>query len=265
MSSSAENEDVAATADPRFRGLYVVAGVAALIAVVVFRRNCGIEFIAFQGFGLVEVPAALPSSAADWFALFQEDRLLGLILFDIVDLINYALLSLVFLALYGALHRASKGAMAVATTLGLVGITLSFASNQAFSMLSLSDRYAAATSDVQRTAFLAAGEALLAIHNPGAIHQGTGLLLSLFLVVLAGLIISIVMLRSGVFGKVTAYVGIVANGLRLGYFVALAFAPTLIAPPIVIAAPFRVLWYILIAVGLFRLAASTQPPSAPSV
>ena len=73
--------------------------------------------------------------------------------------------------------------------------------------------------------------------------------------VVTGLIISIVMLRSSIFGRVTAYVGIIANGLRLGYFVALAFAPALIAPPIVIAAPFRVLWYILIAVGLFRLAA----------
>jgi hypothetical protein len=74
-------------------------------------------------------------------------------------------------------------------------------------------------------------------------------------VVLAGLIISIIMLRSGVFGKATAYVGIVANGLRLGYFVSLAIAPALIALPIAGAAPFRVLWYILIAVGLFRLAA----------
>jgi hypothetical protein len=125
-------------------------------------------------------------------------------------------------------------------------------------MLSLSDRYAAASTDRERASLQAAGEALLAIHNPGTIHQGTGLLLSLFLVVLAGLIISIVMLRTSVFGKPTAYVGIIANGLRLGYFLALALAPALIAPPIVIAAPFRVLWYILIAVGLFRLAAKAE-------
>lgn len=241
--------------DPRWKGLYIAGGVAALVAVVIFRRNFGVEFIAFQGFGFVDVPAAFPSSAGDWFAVLQDSKLLGLVLFDIVDLINYALLSLVFLSLYGALHRANKSAMAVATTFGLVGITLSFASNQAFAMLSLSERHAAATTDLQKASLEAAGEALLTIHNPGAIHQGTGLLLSLFLVVLAGLIISIVMLRSGIFGKVTAWVGIVANGLRLGYFVAVAIAPTLTAVPIAGAAPFRVLWYILIAVGLFRLAA----------
>jgi hypothetical protein len=255
MVQPAEQIDGSEIADPRWKGLYIAGGVAALVAVVFFRRNFGIEFIAFQGFGLVNVPTTHPSSAVDWFALFQQDRLLGLVLFDVVDVINYALLALVFLALYGALHQANKNAMTVATTFGLVGITLCFSSNQAFAMLSLSDQYAAATTDVQRVAFQAAGEALLAIHSPGAIYQGTGMLLSLCLVVLAGLIISIVMLRSGIFGKATAYVGIVANGLRLGYFVALAFAPALTAPPIVIAAPFRVLWYILIAAGLFRLAA----------
>ena len=82
---------------------------------------------------------------------------------------------------------ASHIIMAVATAFGFVGIAAYFASNQAFAMLSLSDQYAAATTDVQRSTFLAAGEALLAIHNPGTIYQGTGIYLSLFLVVLAGL------------------------------------------------------------------------------
>jgi hypothetical protein len=76
---------------------------------------------------------------------------------------------------------------------------------------------------------------------------------SLFLVLLAGLIISIVMLRSGIFGKATAYVGILANGFGLGYFVALAFAPAILALPPVISAPFRVIWYVLIARRLFQL------------
>lgn len=54
-------------------------------------------------------------------------------------------------------------------------------------------------------------EALLAINDPGAIYQGTGIHTSLLLVTLAGLIISLVMLRSSIFGKITAYVGILAN------------------------------------------------------
>jgi hypothetical protein len=141
--------------------------------------------------------------------------------------------------------------MLIAMTSGLVGIAVYFASNQAFSMLSLSDQYAAATTDAQRSAFLAAGEALLAI------TQGSGILLSLFLVLLAGLITSLAMLRSSmrsrVFGRATAYVGILANASGLGYFVALVFAPAMIAVPHVIAGPFRMIWYLLIARELFRL------------
>ncbi len=114
---------------------------------------------------------------------------------------------------------------------------------------------------------LAAGEALLAVHNPGSIYQGTGIYSSLLLVLLAGLIISVVMLRSsmrssmrssvrsnGIFSRTTGYVGILANASGLGYFVLLVFAPALVAVPFVISGPFRVLWYILIALGLLRLA-----------
>jgi hypothetical protein len=70
------------------------------------------------------------------------------------------------------------------------------------------------------------------------------------------LIISVVMLRSRDFARATGYVGIVANGAGLGYFVALAYAPAILALPPVISAPFRLIWYILIAVGLLRLGRS---------
>jgi hypothetical protein len=142
----------------------------------------------------------------------------------------------------------------VAIICGLIGITIYFASNQAFAMLALSERYAAATTDAQHASFLAAGEALLAINNPGALHQGTGIYASLFLVLLAGLLISIVMMRSNVFSKVTALSGILANGFGLGYYIVLPFAPTILALPFVLSAPFRVIWYFLIAIRLFRLA-----------
>lgn len=241
------------TADSDWKGLYRVGGTAALIAVVFFRRNFGAELMGFRGFGIVAVPATLPSSAFDWFTLLQGNQLLGLALLNLVDLVNYALVGLIFLALYGALQRANKSAMVIATTFGLAGIAVYFASNQAFAMLSLSDQYAAATTDAQRSILLAAGEALLAINNPGAIYQGGGIYLSLFLVLFAGLVISTVMLGSGIFGRATAYVGVLANGLGLIYFIALVFAPALYALPIIISAPFRVVWYVLIARKLFQL------------
>jgi hypothetical protein len=238
-----------------WRGLYRAGAAAALIAVLVFRRNCGTELVALSAIGLLRVaPATHPVTALEWFTLIQDDRWVGLILLNLFDLVNYALVGLIFLALYGALCRAHESAMIVATTCALVGVGVFFASNQAFAMLSLSDRWAAATTETERSTLLAAGEALLAIDNPGAIFSGTGIYASLFLVALAGLIASVAMLRGDVFGKTTAYVGLAANVLLMGQFLALAFAPSLLAIPPSLSAPFRVAWYVLIALRLLRLA-----------
>jgi hypothetical protein len=114
-------------------------------------------------------------------------------------------------------------------------------------MLALSDQYAAASTDAMQAKFLAAGEALLAIHNPGGIHLG------LLLVALAGLIASVIMLRSCVFGKATAISGLAANGLVLTYYVALPVVPAIAFLFPAASAPFRLLWYILIARRLFQL------------
>ena len=195
-----------------------------------------------------------PSSAVEWFALLQNHRLIGLTLLDLCDLVNYALVGLIVLALCAALRRADVGALAIAATSTFIGTALYFASNQAFAMMSLSERYTAATTEAQRSTLLAAGEALLAIDNPGATFPGAGSTLSLLLVTLASLIISIVMLRSDVFGRATAYVGLVAEAFQLGHFIVLTLAPALLALPTSLAAPFRLAWYILIARGLFQLA-----------
>jgi hypothetical protein len=238
---------------PGWSSLYIMGGAAALIAVVLFRRNLGTELVTFQGFGLLDVPAGHPGSALGWFRLLQSNKLVGLALYDLADVINYGLLSLTFLALYGALRTVSSGGMALATVCALGGTVAYGVSNQAFSMLNLSQRYWAATSETQRAMLESAGEALLSIHNPGTIYQSTGVYAALLLVPLAGLISSIVMLRSSVFGKRTAWVGVVANGVVLGHFVALAFAPALIAIPTAASAPFRVIWHVLVGLRLLRL------------
>jgi hypothetical protein len=194
-----------------------------------------------------------PSSTIEWFSLLQHNALVGLILLNVVDVINYCLVGLVFLALYGALGRAGKSAMVIATACALVGIGVYLASNQAFAMLSLSKQYAAATTDAQRSTLVAAGEALLAIERPGVVSQGIGVHISFFLVVAAGLIASLVMLRSSIFGKTTAIVGILANGIRLCGFITLPFTPSIYSLAIPISAPFRVTWYVMIALTLFRL------------
>lgn len=230
-----------------WKTLYWTGGIAALLAVFVFRRNLSAEFIAFRGFGLFDVPTILPISAAEWFAQLKNNWFVGLVLLNVFDLAEYALLGLVFLAICAALWQTSQSVALIATACGLAGVVVYFASNQAFAILSLSQQYARAVTGEQRVGLLSAGEALLAINERGNVYLG------LFLVLLAGLLLSVVMLRSGVFSKATVVTGILANGIGLTYFIILPIAPRAIVFPFVLSAPFRMIWYLLIAWKLFKM------------
>ena len=83
----------------------------------------------------------------------------------------------------------------------------------AFEMLYLSEQHAAATTDAQRALFLAAGETLLATFHDTALYVSYNLL-SVYL-----LMVSIVMLRSQIFGRVTTCAGMLAAILNLGLYV----------------------------------------------
>lgn len=187
-----------------------------------------------------------PTTVLGHFEQFQSNKLLGLLDLDLTLMLAEALSVLVLLGLYAALRRVGPSPMAIALGLGLGGIALYFAINPTLSMLYLSDQYAAATTDAQRSAFLAAGEALWANYN------GTALGLFFILSGIADLIIAAVMLHSGRFGKATAYVGIL-----LGVMLLVPPLPPLGTIPLVLSylviVP-SVLWNLLIARGLFRLA-----------
>ncbi len=186
----------------------------------------------------------LPDTVPGWFARFQENPLVGLLSMDLLLAVDYILLGLVFLALYVALRRASQSLMAVALTLELVAVAVYFASTVAFEMLSLSRQYAAAPTDVERSALLAAGHAMLAR------WEGTAFSASYVLGAVALLVVSVVMLRSGHFGRVAAYAGILAGGAGLVPPTAGAIGVGL---SLVSLAPLAV-WLALTARGLFRVA-----------
>jgi len=184
-----------------------------------------------------------PSTVTGWFTLFQDNAFVGLLDMDLLLIVDYALMGMVFLALWAALKRASQSFMTIALTLELIGVATYFASTAAFEMLSLSNHYAAATTDSERSIFLAAGQGMLAT------WQGTAFNVSYILGAIALLIVSIVMVRSHVFSKTIAYVGILASVLMfvpptagtIGIFFSLiSLVPT-------------VIWLILIARRLFQL------------
>lgn len=209
------------TSQAGWEGLYRAGGGAALVAGIIFRRNLGVEIGLFSA-------VKQPDTVTEWFTLLQNNRLLGLAYLNIFDLVNYALVGVMYLALYAALRRAHRTQMAIATMLALVGIAVYLASNTAFSMLALSDQYAAATSEAQRSTVRAAGQALLALNrfsSPGA-QPGAGGYVSLLLIAVAGMMTSLVMLHSEVFSRISALVGVLASALDLAYCSAYVYSPT---------------------------------------
>ena len=224
----------ATTSEPAYRSLYRLGGAAAFI--VAFLTVA--EVVAFVFF-------PQPSTMSDWFILFQTNPIIGLLDFWGLEVPMYLMLAIVFLALYVVLRRDSESGMAIALTLALLGIAIFFATNNPFSMLSLSRMFAAATTEANRSALLAAGEALLANTNQRAIG---GFNIGLFLVSTAGLIVSLVMRRADSFRRSTAYVGILAFGFSLADYLRQALTSSvpiallLILPGAVLV----VIWFVML-------------------
>jgi len=164
------------------------------------------------------------------------------------------------LALYVVLKQSNRTWSLIATPLVFVGMAVYLATNTAFSMLSLSQEYAAATTEAEKSILLAAGQAMLAV------SRGTGLYTGMALAWLAGLILSVVMLRSKVFSKATAWVGMLGLGLLVagmpfgGHYTATG-TPTAVQSAMVavqyIGGGFLSLaWYILVGLRLLKIGRS---------
>jgi hypothetical protein len=226
--------------------LYRLGAFAGLLAVGIAVVQIAIEVI---GVGLAGVP--VPQDVEAWFALLQGNRVLALTELTGLQIPMFVLLVPLFLALHAALRPPHPGTTAVVTAFGLLGIGVHLASNTAFSMASLSDRWATAATEVQRTTVLAAGEAMLAT------YEGPGLLAGVSLVMLATLAFALMMFRDPRFGRAVAAPGIVAGVIGTSYYFAVAFPAARIFL-LEAAAPFFLLWVGLAARGLLR-AGRVQP------
>jgi hypothetical protein len=234
----------AETADSNWESLYKIGGTAALMAVLVGLIEIIINF--FPG------GSASPETVIAWFTLFQNNWFLGLRNLGLLNIILTVLGIPVFLALYAAHRRVNKAYAALAMIISFVGVAVFLATNRAFPMLELSGQYAAATTDAQRSMLAAAGQAMLSVgksHTPGTF-------LGFFLSEVAGIAISMVMLRSKVFSKVTAYAGILGFTLLLISDICSSFVPALVDVAMIFAMGGGLLsmaWYILLARRLFQL------------
>lgn len=192
-----------------------------------------------------------PATAAEAFRLLQSDRIVGLLRLDLPTVVAMPLYYFVFLGLFAALKRTDWANAILSTSLAFVGVTLLLATPTALSMIALSQKYAAATTEATRTQFLAAGEAILATD----IWHGTGAIMGGILVQSGAVLISVVMFRSSVFSRTTAYLGILVHGLDLARIVFGLFLPVSGVVLMAIAGPLYPVWFFLVGQRLLKLAA----------
>ena len=226
--------------DSDWRGLCRLGGVATLILLL----YSIVTMIVLIRFGTA------PSTAIESFAMLQSNRIIGLLRLDLLTVLIYMpLCYILFLGIYAALRRSHGAYALLATLLVFVGITLFLATPSPISLSILSDKYAAATTDAQRSQFLAAGETILA----SDMWHGTGAFIGGALLETGALLISIVMLKGKIFSKAVAYTGILTHGLDLAHFVFIFLVPGLGATLVPIAGTVYLIWFPLVGLRLFQL------------
>jgi hypothetical protein len=214
------------------RLLYRVGAAAALISALAIPVAVGVY--------MVSPP---PPTALEAFALFAANPLLGLFAFDLMLAFDVVLAVPLYLALYFALRPVNAAATLVITALGLFALAVYFASNTGVELMVLAGKYAAAATEAERALFEAAGEAALATFAGTAFHT------QYVVGSLALLGISVLMVWSERFDRVTAFTGIIANTLAFGLYV-----PGIgIYLSILSVVPFLLAWYLLMAWRLWQL------------
>jgi hypothetical protein len=230
--------------DAKWRTLYWAGGLAPLISLVLYSS----QFI------ILIFGDPFPTTVEGWFALAQRNRLLALWYLNALDILSFTLLGVMFLALYVALRRVRPSWILIALYLALLGAVVFIVPRVlTLSLLPLSDLYAAATTEAQRTMLLTAGETLS--HVSTATPQTLGFLL----MAVAGLIISAVVLqnrsfdRASVFGKAAGYVGIVGSVAALANYVGWLIVPSIAGLLMPLNGLLWLVWWLLISVSLFKL------------
>ena len=224
-------ESASATVDQSWKGLYRWGGLLALLVGVLY-------------FAIIALALAMgtpPTGTGALLEYYNDNAALAYGAFGLAIVSDIMLAPVVF-ALYLALRGINKNAMLVASGFGGLFLVLDMGvtGTAAITLVNLGQNYAAAATDIQRTAYLAMADNSLAIVSAGQ-HLFSSAVPSLW-----GLIASLVMLK-GIFSKATAYVGIA------GSIVGLAYVLNIFVPALTILLPFEIILF-----GIFFLLAGSK-------
>lgn len=196
--------------------------------------------------------AELPQTAIERFNQFKDNPLLGLYNLDLLNIINQIILIPSIFALYAAHRETNKPSALLSLILFLVGTTIFVTSITALTMLDLSQKYFAASSEEQRMLLAGAGEAMLAKGS----HGSLGVFIGFALPTLANALMSCVMLKGNIFSRANSYIGIIGNSLMVIYIIMVTFMPSVEKMALVFAMPAGLLlmtWMIMFTIKLFKM------------
>jgi hypothetical protein len=219
----------------RWKDLYRLAGIAAIISEIIILLGFVTYFI------WPFTPGVKPVEEILHF--LQTDRLGGLISLDIFLFLGNLFSMMLFLALYVSLKEVNESYALVAVALGLIGLVLLIPSRPIIELFTISRLYSAAATEADKARYLAASETLLALFN------GTNWFMNTLLGGISLLISSFLMLRSNVYNKATAYVGIFTNAAICGFFL-----PRIGIFLLFLSLPGYMIWYFLLARRFFWMA-----------
>lgn len=236
------------------KSLYKIAGMGAVVALTANILDVVL------GFGSSEVMTYGTRSALDWFALFEDSRFKGLYSLGIFNIVYMIAMIPLYFALV-VVHRKKQFLFSLASAiLFLVSMSMYISNNAAIPMFELSERYSAATIETQKSALVAAGEAVLATgedFTPGAF-------IGLFLSGVAAIMISVVMLKGGIFSSVNAWIGIIGFTSLSLFIVIATFVPLIYYFAFYVFGSLGGLlalaWFTMVAFKLFILE-QVEPPA----
>lgn len=230
-----DDASMADTADHAgYRLLFRLGGVAALTTVA-------LTFLQVV-LGIVWPPPDFAPTAAvaeSMLRMVETSPVRAFVTLDGLMVIDYVMLSVVYLALYAVLRRRSPSLVTLGVGMALIAITLYFAVNPSITMFALGAQYAGAPEGI-----VPAAQAALAA------FEGTAFIVHYIVMGVAGILVSIAMLGGTEFSRATAIAGILQGAMMLVPVtlgtIGLVFALGSLIPFVV--------WFVLVGIRLGRLA-----------
>jgi hypothetical protein len=202
---------------------------------------------------VVIIYGIFPDSFEDIIKLYKENKTIWYLQAFTPDFIAVFFKIPMFIALFISLINIKKSFLylLIATICAFLYVAIYYSSNTVFSMVYLINQYTSSINEEQRNQILAAGRGVLSIYN------GSGSMMAFNLAGIAGIIISIIMIKSPSYSKLIGWIGIIGN--TLGY---LGLPPGLgpefyfkylFSYQILIGGVFLIIWEILLVLKLRKL------------